>query len=96
MQFPVDHFYKRLHGVVFSGLGRTETEVEVAVDTQRIDTRFRPTRGIGPPPAQLGAFARIAASPIIIESYSKPPSFDELRDCVRKLLASRSPCASCS
>jgi hypothetical protein len=87
MQFPIDHFHKRLHGVVFSGLGRIETEVEVAVDTQRIDTRFQPAPGGGPPPAELGVFGRVAGSPVIIESYSKPPSFDELRDCVRKLLA---------
>lgn len=88
MQFPIDHFYKRLHGVLLAELGRVETEVEVAVDTQRIDTRFRPALAGSPPPAELGTFGRIGASPVLLESYYRPPSFDELRDCVRKLLAS--------
>ncbi len=64
-----------------------DTEVEVAVDAQRIDVLFRPRRDGRPPPSDLGLLGRMAACPCVFEVFHVPPTREEGKDALRKLLA---------
>lgn len=88
MHFRYDRFIKRVLRKLFSTMGQVSAEVEVAVDAQRIDILFSPGLPQGrPPPFDLGLLGRIAGTPCVVEVFHVPPSKDEIRDSIRKLLA---------
>ena len=86
MRFRFDHFFKNLLRELLSGLGHVEAEVEITVDAQRIDLLFTPDERAAPRLAELGLLGRLLASPCILEAFHAPPSIDEIRSSIRKLL----------
>jgi hypothetical protein len=87
MRFRFDRFVKELLRRLLASWGDVDTEVEVAVDAQRIDVLFRPRLHGRPPPFDLGLLGRMAASPCLFEVFHVPPTREEGKDAIRKLLA---------
>jgi hypothetical protein len=87
MRFRFDRFIKELLRRLLASWGDVDTEVEVAVDAQRIDVLFRPWQDGRPPPFDLGLLGRMAASPCVFEVFHAPPTREEGKDAMRKLLA---------
>lgn len=87
MHFRFDRFIKDLLRRLLSSRGEVDTEVEVAVDAQRIDVVFSPGQSNSPPPFDLGLLGRMAVSPCVFEVFHVPPTREERKDAMRKLLA---------
>lgn len=87
MRFRFDRFFKRMLRKVLAKVGRVQAEVEVAVDAQRIDILFFPEPRSRNPGVDLGLLGRIAESAAVVEAFHVPPTRDEIRSVIRKLLA---------
>ncbi|MEZ4294428.1 MAG: hypothetical protein R3B70_05595 [Polyangiaceae bacterium] len=87
MHFRFDRLVKALLRKALSTLGEVGTEVEVAVDAQRIDVLFHPRPLNTRPLFDLGLLGRMAATPCLFEVFRDPPRVEQRRDALRKLLS---------
>jgi len=81
---PFDQLGKQMIRAALAGRGAVETDVEVSVDTRRIDLWFMPEPTREPAPAYLGLLGRLTAGPSTFELFHCTPSGDELADCLIK------------
>ncbi|MEZ4310244.1 MAG: hypothetical protein R3F14_19560 [Polyangiaceae bacterium] len=87
MRFRFDHFIKKLLREALYRHGDVSTEVEVAVDAQRIDVLFYPRARRRAGSLDLGLLGRMASTPCLFEVFRVPPDAEQRREAIRKLLA---------
>jgi hypothetical protein len=79
-----DQFGKQLIRAALEGRGSVETDVEVPVETQRIDIWFTPDAARAEAFDDLGLLGRIISGPGTAELFHNTPSGDDLTGCLAK------------
>jgi hypothetical protein len=87
MRTRFDHLAKQLGRAALGRSGATVVHDEISPETQHADLRHEPDPARDAERKRLGLLGRIAASPCLIEIYSRAPSRDEFRACLTKHLA---------
>lgn len=82
-----DQFIKSLLRDALRRMAESDTEVEVAAATQRIDVWCVPDPAREAVRHELGALGELAAGPCMFEVFRNTPGLRHVRDCLRKQLA---------
>ncbi|WP_437677374.1 hypothetical protein [Sorangium sp. So ce131] len=82
-----DQFVKSLLRDALRRAAESDTEVEVAAATQRIDVWCVPDPAREALRRELGVLGELAAEPCMFEVFRNTPGLRQLRDCLRKQLA---------
>jgi hypothetical protein len=82
-----DQFIKSLLRDALRRMAESDTEVEVAAATQRIDVWCVPDPARAAVRCELGLLGELAAEPCMFEVFRNTPGLRHLRDCLRKQLA---------
>ncbi|WP_437999046.1 hypothetical protein WMF26_02725 [Sorangium sp. So ce185] len=82
-----DQFIKSLLRDALRRMAESDTEVEVAAATQRIDVWCVPDPAREAVRRELGVLGELAAGPCMFEVFRNTPGLRHMRDCLRKQLA---------
>ncbi len=87
MRNRFDELAKQLAEAGLGPCGETTTQERMNPETQFADIRHLPAPHRDAERARIGLLGRLAASPCLIETYSRAPGTDDFRACVLKHLA---------
>ncbi|MCY7323666.1 MAG: flagellar assembly protein H [Phormidesmis sp. CAN_BIN36] len=85
-QIPFDQLAKEYLQELLMPLGQVERSFEVPGEPKFIDVWFQPAISNATPPDDLTLLERIALTPCSFEPFRNPPSRQEFRRCLQKLL----------
>jgi len=85
-QIPFDQLSKEFLQELLTPLGRVERSFEVPGEPKLIDVWFQPSTGAVQSSDHLTLLDRIAATPCSFEPFRNPPTRQEIRRCLMKLL----------
>jgi hypothetical protein len=85
-QSPFDQLSKSYLEEFLKPIGRVERQYEVPGEAKYVDIWFIPDRDRKESIDDLGLLGEMAKTPCLIEPYHNPPSRDEIRTCILKLL----------
>ncbi len=85
-QIPFDQLAKEFLQELLTPLGRVERSFEVPGEPKFIDVWFQPTETPLQPSDPLTLLERVAATPCSFEPFRNPPTRQEIRRCLLKLL----------
>jgi Domain of unknown function (DUF4351) len=85
-QSPFDQLAKSYLEEFLKPIGTVERQYEVPGETKYVDIWFIPDRDRKESIDDLGLLGEMAKTPCLIEPYHNPPSRDEIRTCILKLL----------
>jgi Domain of unknown function (DUF4351) len=85
-QSPFDQLSKSYLEEFLKPIGTVERQYEVPGEAKYVDVWFMPDRNSKEPIDDLGLLGEMAKTPCLIEPYHNPPSRDEIRTCILKLL----------
>jgi hypothetical protein len=85
-QSPFDQLSKNYLEEFLKPIGTVERQYEVPGEAKHVDVWFIPHQNITEPIDDLGLLGQMAKTPCLIEPYHNPPTRDEIRTCILKLL----------
>lgn len=85
-QSPFDQLSKSYLEEFLKPIGTVERQYEVPGEAKYVDVWFIPDRDRKESIDDLGLLGEMAKTPCLIEPYHNPPSRDEIRTCLLKLL----------
>ena len=85
-QSPFDQLAKQYLEEFLSPIGRVDREYEIPGEAKYVDVWFTPNKPITEPIDDLGLLSEIVKTPALLEPYRNPPSREEIRSCLSKLL----------
>jgi hypothetical protein len=85
-QSPFDQLSKQYLEDFLAPIGTVERQYEVPGEAKYVDVWFIPDRNSTEPIDDLGLLGQMAKTPCLIEPFHNPPSRDEIRTCLLKLL----------
>jgi Domain of unknown function (DUF4351) len=85
-QSPFDQLSKNYLEEFLKPIGTVERQYEVPGEAKHVDVWFIPHQTITEPIDDLGLLGQMAKTPCLIEPYHNPPTRDEIRTCILKLL----------
>jgi hypothetical protein len=85
-QVPFDQLAKEFLQEILTPLGRVERSFEVPGEPKFIDVWFQPAIALDPRLDNLTLIERISATPCSFEPFRNPPTRQDLRRCLLKLL----------
>ena len=85
-QSPFDQLAKSYLEEFLKPIGTVERQYEVPGESKYVDIWFIPDRDRKESIDDLGLLGEMAKTPCLIEAYHNPPSRDEIRTCLLKLL----------
>ena len=85
-QSPFDQLSKSYLEEFLKPIGTVERQYEIPGEAKHVDVWFIPNQNIIEPIHDLGLLGQMAKTPCLIEPYHNPPTRDEIRTCLLKLL----------
>ena len=85
-QIRFDQLAKQYLEAFLEPLGTVQRHLEVPGESKFIDIWFTPDPAAAPPALDFGILSRIATTPCLLEPFRNPPSRQETRSCLLKLL----------
>jgi Domain of unknown function (DUF4351) len=85
-QSPFDQLSKQYLEDFLAPIGTVERQYEVPGEAKYVDVWFIPDRNSTEPIDDLGLLGQMAKTPCLIEPFRNPPSREEIRTCLLKLL----------
>ena len=85
-QIRFDQLAKQYLEAFLEPLGTVQRHLEVPGESKFIDIWFTPDPAAAPLALDLGILSRIATTPCLLEPFRNPPSRQETRSCLLKLL----------
>ena len=85
-QSPFDQLAKQYLEEFLAPIGTVERQYEVPGEAKYVDVWFIPNRNSTESIDDLGLLGQMAKTPCLIEPFRNPPTRDEIRTCLLKLL----------
>ncbi len=85
-QSPFDQLSKSYLEEFLKPIGTVERQYEIPGEAKHVDVWFIPNQNITEPIDDLGLLGQMAKTPCLIEPYHNPPTREEIRTCILKLL----------